>query len=219
MGRRVVPVVAEGPVIRKTLTVAARKSDNLLTPSDPRGAEMRRFLFLLFFVAVSGSSPSFAANGSPLSPELQKLDISVGRWVYHGKSMKTKSGKPGSWTWNENCQWSPDNVFLECTFTNDWSGKIVKSLVVDTYNTKDHTYWHYELFAAGAGGDHPFVSRMAIHGNTWIEYGPDTDHGKKLSERIVYRWQSTTHVSVAIQTSTDGAHWVTLDQGEGIKQP
>jgi hypothetical protein len=179
---------------------------------------MKRFLFLLFLVAVS-SAPSFAAGDSPLSPELQKLNISVGRWVYHGDTLKTKSGKPESWTWNEDCQWSPDHVFLECTFTNDWAGKKVKSLVVDTYNTKDQTYWHYELFASGSAGDSPFVSRMTIKGNTWIEYGPDTDHGKKVSERIVYRWASPTRVSVAIETSTDGAHWATIDQGEGTKQP
>lgn len=180
---------------------------------------MKRLLFLLVFVAALASAPAFAAGNRPLSPELQKLNISVGRWVYHGKTLKTPSGKPGTWTWNADCRWSPDMMFLECSFDNVWSGKAVKSLVVDTYNAKDRTYWHYEMFAAGSGGAHPFVSRMTIHGNTWVEYGQDLDHGRKVQERIVYRFASSSRVSVAIQTSRDGKHWTTIDQGEGVKQP
>ena len=180
---------------------------------------MKRVISLLVFVTALVSAPALAAGNKPLSPALQKLDISVGRWVYHGKTLKTKSGKPGSWTWNADCRWSPDQVFLECTFDNNWSGKEVKSLVVDTYNSEDHTYWHYELFATGSDGAHPFVSRMKIQGNTWTEYGQDEEHGKKVRTRIVYKYASPTRVSVAIQTSTDGGHWQTVDQGEGIKQP
>ena len=179
---------------------------------------MKRILFLVIFVAALVNAPARAAGNKPLSPELQKLDISVGRWVYHGKTLKTPSGKPGSWTWNEDCRWSPNQIYLECTFSNNWAGKGVESLVVDTYNSKDRTYWHYELFAAGESGEHPFVSRMTIHGNTWIEYGQDVEKGKKIGERIVYRWESPTRVSVAIETSKDGVHWVTVDQGVGLKQ-
>lgn len=180
---------------------------------------MKRFLFPLLFVALLVGTPALAAGNRALSPELQKLNISVGRWVFHGKTLKTASGKPGSWTWNEDCRWSTDGMFLECSFDNVWSGKAIKSLVVDTYNTKDHTYWHYEMYAAGAGGAHPFVSRMKVQGNTWIEYGQDEEHGKKISERIVYRWNpSGDRVGVEIQSSKDGVHWVTLDRGEGIKQ-
>ena len=60
---------------------------------------------------------------------------------------------------------------------------------------------------------------MKIQGNTWTEYGQDEEHGKKVRTRIVYKYASPTRVSVAIQTSTDGGHWQTVDQGEGIKQP
>lgn len=180
---------------------------------------MKRVLALAIFAAALASAPVLRAANPPLSPELQKLNVSVGRWIYHGKTLKPRAGTSGSWTWNEDCRWSSDQTYLECTFTNDWSGKVVKSLVVDTYNTKDHSFWHYELYASGVGGNHPFVSRMAIHGNTWIEYTQQTDHGKKTGERVVYRFSSPTRVSVKIQVSRDGAHWVTMDRGEGVKQP
>lgn len=178
---------------------------------------MKRMMFLLLSTAVLANSPAFAAGKKPLSPQLEKLNISVGRWVYHGMTLKTKSGKAGSWTWNADCRWSPKRVFLECSFNNDWSGKKVVSLVVDTYNTHDHSYWHYEMFATGAGGEHPFVSRMTIKGDTWTEYAQDVEHGKKISTRIIYRYTSPTRVSVAIETSDDGVHWVTVDRGEGVK--
>jgi hypothetical protein len=181
---------------------------------------MKHILFSLILTAALGCAPALAAANRPPvpSPELRKLNISVGRWVFHGKTMRAPGGKNGSWTWHEDCRWSANGIFLECSFANDWSGRMVQSLVVDTYNTTDHSFWHYEMFAAGASGKHPFVSRMTIHANMWVEYGHETEHGKQVGERIVYRFTSPTRVNVAIQVSRDGVHWVTVDQGVGIKQ-
>ena len=178
----------------------------------------RRLLLSLVCSAAFAFAPMLAASGRPLSPELQKLDISAGRWVFHGKTLKTKSGKPGSWTWNEDCRWSPNHLFLECTFSNVWSGRAVESLVVDTYNSADRSYWHYELYATGEHGKNPFVSRMEIKGDTWIEYGQEAVPGKKVGTRIVYRWNPPNRVNVAIENSKDGVHWTAVDKGEGIKQ-
>jgi hypothetical protein len=177
----------------------------------------RSWLWLLGWAAVA-FAPTLA-SGQTVSPELQKLDISAGRWVFHGKTLKTTSGKPGSWTWNEDCGWSANHLYLQCTFSNVWSGKAVESLVVDTYNTRDSSYWHYELYASGEPGDHPFVSRMEIKGNTWIEYGRQAVPGKTVGERIVYQWDPPSRVRVAIETSRDGVNWEAVDQGEGEKQP
>jgi hypothetical protein len=185
-----------------------------------RSSMMKRSLLLsLAFGAAFVLTPMRHVAGQTLSPELRKLNVSVGHWVFHGKTLKTKSGKPGSFTWNEVCSWSPNHLYLECTFSNVWSGKAVESLVVDTYNTADHNYWHYELYASGEKGDKPFLSRMDVNGNTWIEYGEQAVPGKKAGERIVYKWQLPNRVSVAIETSKDGAHWETVNQGEGVKQP
>ncbi|HEV2388014.1 MAG TPA: hypothetical protein VGS20_12250 [Candidatus Acidoferrales bacterium] len=180
---------------------------------------MQRLAALLIFAAVLASGPAVAAGNPPLSPELQKLDISVGRWVYHGKTLKTRSGKPAPWTWNADCRWSPNQLYLECAFSNNWAGKQVESLVVDTYNAVDHSYWHYEVYASGERGNNPFISRMTVQGNTWIEAGQEAVPGKKVGERVVYRWLSPTRVSVAIEHSQDGVHWEAVDQGEGTKLP
>lgn len=174
------------------------------------------FVFLCCSVLACVPLPAAAQNASA---ETEKLGVSAGRWVFHGKTLNTKSGKPGSWTWNEDCRWSPNHLYLECTFSNVWSGKAVESLVVDSYNSADHSYWHYELYAAGEKGNDPFVSRMDIHGNTWIEHGQDPIPGKKAGERIVYHWDPPNRVTVAIETSKDGVHWTAVDQGEGLKQP
>ena len=179
---------------------------------------MKCSMLMLVMAGLFAGAGAQAANMQPLSPQLKKLDIATGRWVFHGKSLTTPYTKAGDWTWLENCRWSSDRAYLVCTFDNTWSGQAVRSLVVDTYNTHDKSYWHYEMFSAGASGKHPFSSRMTIRGNVWTEYGSDESKGKQIKERIVYTYVSLTRVSVAIQLSKNGTHWTTIDRGEGIKQ-
>ncbi len=177
---------------------------------------------LMLFPVVAGllvaATCARAANSTARPAELNKLDPAAGHWVFHGKSLATAYGKPGAWTWNENCGWSSDRLYLLCTFDNTWSGRNVKSLVVDTWNTHDKSYWHYEMFSAGAGGKHPFASRMTIRGNVWTENGSDQGKKGKTRERIVYTYTSPTHVRVEFQVSKDGTHWTTVDRGDGVKQ-
>lgn len=177
------------------------------------------WLLSLMFVALLLAALSGAAQTPAPDPaaELQKLDVSTGRWIFHGQTMSARSGQPGTFTWNEDCAWSPNHMFLECTFDNDWAGRTAHSLVVDTYNSNDHNFWHYEMFSVGERGDHPFVSRMTIDGNTWVEYGPPNASGQ-TTERITYNWTPPDRVAVTIETSKDGTTWTTVDKGEGIKQ-
>jgi len=174
----------------------------------------RQLLSVLF--ALAASSSAFAAGVQALSPELQKLDVSAGHWVYHGQTLNTPFGKAGSWTWDEHCRWSQNREFMMCSFTNDWAGKTIKSLVVDTWDTKVKSYRHYELYS---NGEEPFISKMSIKGNTRIEYATGVDHGKKYRTRITYVFDSPTQVKVKIEISRHGALWVTTDEGEGVKQP
>lgn len=179
---------------------------------------MKTTLFFVLSMAVLMAGPLFAAD-LQLSPELQRLDISAGHWVYHGETLNTPISKPGKWTWNEDCDWSANRVFMMCSFTNEWGGRIVKSLVVDTYNAKDRNYWHYELFNGGDSGAKPFISKMSINGNTRIEYAEDVVHGKQVRTRITYVFDAPTRVRVKIEVSRGGEPWITVDEGEGIKQP
>jgi hypothetical protein len=80
------------------------------------------------------------------------------------------------------------------------------------------SFWHYELYATGEPGNHPFVSLLNINGNAWIEHGQQAVPGKKTGERILYHWSPPNRVSVAIQTSKEGVHWTAVDDGEGVKQ-
>lgn len=168
--------------------------------------------------ALLFAAPVLAAGFPPLAPELKALDVQTGHWIYHGTTAPAKAGgKPGTFTWDEHCGWSADKLFLLCSFDNDWSGRKVQSLVVDTWNSRDKSYWHYEMFAVGAGGAKPFASKMIIRGNTWIELGEDNDHGKQSYERISYVYHSPTRVAVKIEVSPDKKHWKTVLDGTGVK--
>jgi hypothetical protein len=180
--------------------------------------DMKQILSSILLLVAIGAAPAFAAEHPSPSPEMQKLDVSVGRWVFHGETPKTPSGKAGEWTWKEDCQWSEDREFLLCSFDNVWSGKHVKSLVADTWNDHDHAFWHYELFNSGAGGAEPFAARMTIDGNTRVEHAEGSDHGKPYKTRITYVFDTPTHVDVKIETAHGNTGWVTVAHGEGVKQ-
>lgn len=170
--------------------------------------------------AVAFALPAAAADFPAVPPQLQALDVQSGHWIYHGTTAPEKAGaKPGTFAWDEHCSWSANRLFLMCSFDNDWSGDKVQSLVVDSYNDKDKTYWHYEFFAVGGTGAKPFVSKMTVEGNTWTEFGEDDDKGKKSYDRIIYQYTSPTQVSVKIDVSPDGRQWKTIIQGQGVKQP
>lgn len=179
---------------------------------------MKRMSFLVMIIALVVSIPALAAGGQGLSTGLQKLNISAGHWRYRGNTLNTSFGKAGNWTWDEDCGWSANREFMVCSFANNWAGTVIKSLVVDTYNRKDRNYSHYELYNGGNSGAQPFISKMEINGNTRIEYATDIEHGKKVETRITYVFDSPAHVKVKIEISHDDAHWVTVDEGEGVKQ-
>ena len=91
-----------------------------------------------------------AGAQQPRAPQFKALDVQSGHWVYRGTTAPRRAGdKPGTFTWDEHCGWSADQLFLMCSFDNDWSGQKVQSLVVDTWNSQDKAYWHYEMFAVG----------------------------------------------------------------------
>ncbi|MGC1551096.1 MAG: hypothetical protein WA777_21440 [Rhodanobacter sp.] len=172
---------------------------------------MRNVAILLVLVT---STHALAADTTALSPSLQALDISVGKWVFHGENLPGPDQKAGKWTWNEDCGWSANRAFMTCSFVMYWPDGVVKSQVVNTYNSNDKSYWHYEMFDSNGSGADPFISRLTIANNTWTNAGT----ADQKTYRVTYHYISPTQVSVRIELSSDHVHWTTLAQGLGIKQ-
>lgn len=172
---------------------------------------------LAVLLLTAASLPLFAADAHELQSKLDQLDVSAGRWIYHGQFLATKTSPATPWTWHEDCRWSANHVFMQCSFSNTWAGKHVNSLVADTYNARDHSFWHYELFSNSDTPDKPFASRMQINGSTRSEAWTQTKNGKSVHNRIVYDFVSDKEVKVVFQQSSDGAHWTTTAKGTGRK--
>src|SRR6185437_12672819 len=104
-----------------------------------------RLLLPGFLLLLVSSIPPAAVAQSPPPQDtaLHQLDVSAGRWVYHGQAMDGKGAQPSAWTWNADCRWSANHVFMLCSFSNTWGGRHVDSVVVDTYSSKDGAFWHY----------------------------------------------------------------------------
>ena len=171
---------------------------------------------LSLLAAAFVMTPALSADFPALAPELKALDVQNGHWLYHGTT--NADGKAGTFTWDEHCSWSSNKLFLMCSFDNDWSGTKVQTLVVDSWNTQDKSYWHYEFFAVGSSGASPFSSQMTIAGNTWTELGENDEDGKKTFDRISYVYTSPTEVKVKIEVSPDQKQWQTILNGTGAKQ-
>jgi len=172
-----------------------------------------RFLLPGFLLLVSYLPLAAVAENPPAQDTaLQQLDVSAGRWVYHGQSM---GAHPSAWTWNEDCRWSANRAFMLCSFSNTWGGRHVDSVVVDTHSRKDGAFWHYEIF--NDSGAKPFASKMQIDGTARTESWTDTHKGKTVHQRIVYEFTSPSKVTVQFQRSQDGTHWQTTASGTGEK--
>jgi len=171
-------------------------------------------LLLASCMATAAPADSPSAEGAAL----HQLEVSAGRWVYHGHSLGREGARPSDWTWHEDCHWSDNHVFMLCSFSNTWGGRHVDSVVVDTYDRKSGTFWHYEIFNSGESAGKPFASKMAIDGNTRTESWSETHKGKSVHQRIVYKFASADKVAVMFQQSEDGTHWKTTASGTGEKQ-
>jgi hypothetical protein len=153
-----------------------------------------------------------AANAQPPPRELESLSIAAGTWLYHGVNNATADQKAGTWTWLENCGWSPNRAFMACSFTMNDPDGVHKSLAVNTYNDHDRSYWHYEVFTDD--GANPFIARMTVSGETWTYDGK----AGKTSWHISYHYESATKVTLRIEKSTDHVHWTTVAHAEGLRQ-
>jgi hypothetical protein len=165
------------------------------------------------------SASAFAVDSALLSPELRPLDRAVGKWAYHGENVQTAYTKAGKWTWEVDCGWSANRIYLVCSFMMDWPEGPDHSVSISTYNKLDKAYWHYEIID-DYKGNKPVVSGMTIAGDTWVDASDNVDANSKTVShyRVVYQYTSSTRVEVKFEMSSDGTHWMTLGQGEGIKQ-
>jgi hypothetical protein len=175
---------------------------------------MQRFHFIFGLVLVLAGSPAaFAAPDSHLA----QLAVSEGHWVYHGHTFGDAGEKPAKFVWNADCRWAANRAFMMCSFSNSWGGRHIDSLVVDTFNHHDNSFWHYEIFADGDAADKPFASKMSINGSTRSEEWTQTSRDKTSHLRIVYEFASDKKVKVSFQQSADGKTWKTTAVGTGEK--
>ena len=175
----------------------------------------RHFLPCFLLLAACMSCCALAQIPPAEGAKLRELDVSAGRWVYHGNFLGEAAARPSPFTWHEDCHWSDNRVFMVCSFSNTWAGRHVDSVVVDTYDPKADTFWHYEIFNTGRSAGKPFAVRMRIEGATRTEAWTETRKGKSIHQRIVYRFASEEKVSVLFQQSRDGTHWKTTARGTG----
>jgi hypothetical protein len=172
----------------------------------------RRFARLLMVSLASLiTAPAFATGG------IEQLAISEGAWVYHGHVSGDAKSPPTDFVWHADCRWSANRAFMLCSFSNTWGKQHINSLVADTYNAHDKTFWHYEIFENGDTPDKPFASKMQIDGPTRTEEWTENHHGKTIHNRIVYTFESDRKVTVSFEKSEDGKVWKTIANGTGEK--
>src|SRR5579863_5968032 len=112
----VVMAISSATVSRRPpRTPLSRKGcrDGIIRGPPARSPKMKNRLlpgFLLFLVSslpcAAGAQSAPAASGP-----FHELDVSAGRWVYHGHFVGGKGAHPGDWTWHEDCRWSANRVF------------------------------------------------------------------------------------------------------------
>ena len=162
--------------------------------------------------------PIVHAHTLKSSKGLAELAVSEGHWIYRGRFLQRVGFQKGNWIWDEKCRWAGNLAFMLCSFSNNWNGKRVNSIVVDTYDAQRRSFWHFEIFDSGPSAKKPFVARMSIRGNRRVESWIYKKNGKSMHERIVYIFSDSDRVKVWFQRSATGQAWTTTAVGVGKKK-
>ena len=138
---------------------------------------------------------------------LARLGVFIGSW----KAESTDSANAGKVSAVYTCSWSANGNFLIADQKVSNHGVSTNNLSVYNYNSATDDY---TLTLVGIPGMAPFTIPVGYSGDTLIYHSEYSRDGKKMYNRTLNVFLSSTNYKFLIQSSSDGVLWHT--DGEGL---
>ncbi len=179
---------------------------------------IRRTVYLTMIVAstIALASDNLSVQAvQKLPPEMNRMNIWVGRWQSQTEVMKTPYSQAATVSSEMTCSWSPNHGFVLCDhLMHGVGGATTNSLSVYTYDEADKVY----KFFGVQKDSYPREVPMEVQGNVW-RFGTEVQsQDKTIMFMTSDEFLSGTSMHFRTEFSDDnGAHWKELNQGELTK--
>jgi hypothetical protein len=169
-------------------------------------------MLLAFLWTVSIATRAQAPSARVLTGEgLKKLGVFLGTWKAESV---VDAAHPGPISATYTCQWSPNGRYLVADQLVNNNGKETNNLSIYTYNVETG---NYTLSLVGIPGMQPFSIGVVAKGDTLFYNSEFMNGGKKVYNRTLNVFSSTTDYIYKVQFSHDGVNWRTDGEGKARK--
>jgi hypothetical protein len=167
---------------------------------------------LLVLLLTAAGLRTIAQSANVLTGDgLKKLDVFVGTWK--AESI-VDAGHPDAISATSTIQWSPNGRYLVADQLVTIKGKETNNLSIYTYNPEKGDY---TLSLVGVPGMAPFSIGVLARGDTLFYNSEYMDGGKKVYNRTLNIFNSSTDYVYKVQFSEDGVNWRTDGEGKSRK--
>jgi hypothetical protein len=165
----------------------------------------------ILFVAIIGlfiANLAFCQSPEILNePGVKKLGIFLGTW------RSEITGANDQYSVNT-CRWSANGKYLICDQLLTNGKKKTDDLAIYSYNPAKNDY---QVSLVGIPGGGPFSIPVTFKGDDLIYTGAFIKNGKKIYDRTINTFLSSSYYTYKVQASKDSTKWKTLSEGVGFK--
>jgi len=167
----------------------------------------RTSILLLVLIVCCATAMQAQAQAPKPGPEIKKLHVWVGHWMYEGEYEAGPLGPAGKHTGEMTCQMILGGFFLQCRWTDRGPAGEARGLEIDGYDPVNKNF-SSDIYSGGGGR---FSGMLTIAGTTWTYAGKWTIAGKQYQLKDSYTF--APDLKSATQTaeiSADGNTWTPL---------
>jgi len=173
---------------------------------------LKSVLASIILLAISAAAQSPAKP----APELKKLDYFAGTWTTDATIPPGPWGNGGKFTSTSTNEWKPDGSSLVChrnySMPPELGGDGSATLIL-AYDSASHSYTGDESNTQGK-----VSSKGTLTNDTWLWTGSRTYNDMEILQRMTLTPVSPTAYTVKLETSLDGANWMTFMEGKVTKK-
>lgn len=172
--------------------------------------------FLAVFLSLLAVTAAAQMSAKP-GPEVQKLNYFVGAWTVDATIGQGPWGAGGKYTGTITNEWAKGGFFLQAQAESKMPPELggdTSALAFAGYDPQQNAYTRDEF---NSNGDH-ITSKGTLAADTWTWNSTRNFAGQDIQIRTTIKQLSPTSYSLKVESSIDGANWMTFMEGKATRK-